>query len=141
MSRPESIDDLDDESFGRIGTAYAFDDGSIVDLDEDAERRASQDPGRPLVGLHAKVFAFEQGRRASVFLGSANATGAAFSSNVELLLELVGDADKIGIESLCGGTEDEPGLRSLFPQTFSDPRTSQRTRMLSRLAWTGSGAP
>lgn len=70
--------------------AYAFDDGSSADLDSAEERLSPRDPGRPLVGLHAKVFAFEVGQQARLFLGSANATGAAFKSNVEILVELVG---------------------------------------------------
>ena len=101
--------------FGRIGTAYAFDDGSIVDLDEDAERRASQDPGRPLVRAACEGVRVRAGRAARrCSLAQPTPLERPSSSNVELLLELVGDADKIGIESLCGGTEDEPGLRSLF---------------------------
>lgn len=121
VSRPESLDALHCDSLERIGTPFSFDDGSGVELGEDLERRARQDPGRPLVGLHAKVFAFEEGRRASVFLGSANATGAAFSSNVEVLVELVGHVDRIGIDRLCGGeTADEPGLRALFASYSRD---------------------
>ena len=78
------------------------------------ERLSERDPGQPLVGLHAKVFAFEKGSRARVFLGSANATGAAFTRNLEILVELIGSSGKLGIDALCGGTEDEPGLRALF---------------------------
>ena len=80
------------------------------------------DPGRPLVGLHAKVFAFEREGRAQLFVGSANATGPAFGSNLEILAELRGPVDQLGIDRLCEGTEDEPGLRALFdPYRRSDP--------------------
>lgn len=114
VSRPESLDLLTTSSLDQIGCAYAFDDGSSVDLDAAQERLTPKDPGRPIVGLHAKVFAFEVGDRARVFLGSANATGAAFTRNVEILVELIGSVETLGIDSLCDGTEDEPGLRSLF---------------------------
>lgn len=72
------------------------------------------DPGRPLVGLHAKVFAFEREGRAQLFVGSANATGPAFENNLEILAELQGPVDKLGIDRLCEGNGDEPGLRALF---------------------------
>jgi hypothetical protein len=113
VSRPESLDLLD-TAFEAIGTAYAFDDGSGVDLGSVEERLSPRDPGRPLVGLHAKVFAFEEGRRARLFLGSANATGAAFTSNVEILVELRAPVERLGIDRLSDDTPDERGLRSLF---------------------------
>ena len=52
---------------GQVDTLYAFDDGSVPDLMTDEDRLSPHDPGRPLVGLHAKVFAFEdEGRRRSM---------------------------------------------------------------------------
>lgn len=97
-----------------IGNVYAFNDGSATDFDADNDKLSPFDPGRPLVGLHAKVFAFEDRDRARLFLGSANATGPAFGSNIEILLELIGPIDVLGIDRLCDGSDDEPGLRSLF---------------------------
>ncbi len=114
VSRPESLDALGPTALDRIGTAYSFDDGSSVDLDAATERLSPYDPGRPLIGLHAKVFAFEHDRRATLFLGSANATAAAFTRNVELLLELRGPVKTLGIDRLCNGNAEEPTLRSLF---------------------------
>ena len=113
VSRPESLDLLD-TTLEPIGAVYAFDDGSAVDHGSAEERLSPRDPGRPLIGLHAKVFAFEQGRRARLFLGSANATGAAFTRNVEILVELEGAIERLGIDRLCDDTPDERGLRSLF---------------------------
>ena len=66
------------------------------------------------IALHAKVFAYESEGRARLFLGSANATGAAFHNNVEILVELAGSTAVLGIDRLCDGTDDEPGLRVLF---------------------------
>lgn len=120
VSRPESLDLLGARSLRQMGALYAFDDGSAPELEEGKDRLSSGDPGRPLVGLHAKVFAFEDAGRASVFLGSANATGAAFDSNIEVLLEFVGSVTALGIDRLTDGTEEEPGLRSLFT-TYTGP--------------------
>ena len=122
VSRPEALDLLRSGTLDKVASVYAFDDGSTPDVDVEQESSSTEDPGRPLVGLHAKVFAFEEGERARLFLGSANATDAAFSSNVEILVELAGPASVLGIDRLCDGTEDEPGLRVLFnPYYGPDP--------------------
>ena len=114
VSRPESLDLLGPDVLDQVDALYAFDDGSVPDLMADEDRLSPHDPGRPLVGLHAKVFAYESEGRARLFLGSANATGAAFHNNVEILVELAGSTAVLGIDRLCDGTEDEPGLRVLF---------------------------
>lgn len=146
VSRPESLDLLGASTLSDVGTAYAFDDGSAVDLDPLEERLTPRDPGRPLIGLHAKVFAFEEGGRARLFLGSANATGAAFTSNVEVLIELAGSVANLGIDRLCEGTGEEPGLRSLFttyarvePATpvKPDPALDGARRAIARLSIEG----
>ena len=114
VSRPEWLDHLEPDSLSKVTRAQGFDDGSALDLDAEDDRLSSFDPGQPLVGLHAKVFAFEDDGRARLFLGSANATGAAFNGNVEILVELAGPAEVLGIDRLCEGTDDERGLRDFF---------------------------
>ena len=84
----------------RIETMWVFDDGSASDPGIELDDRSPGDPARPLVGLHAKVLAFETERHAHLFLGSANATGQAFRNNVEILLELIGPHDRLGIDAL-----------------------------------------
>ncbi len=126
VSRPESLDLLRPDTLENVVETYAFDDGSAPDLAADEERLSPLDPGRPLVGLHAKVFAFENEGRAHIFLGSANATGAAFDNNVEILVELIGSAAVLGIDRLCDGTDDEPGIRALFTD-YHRAETSDET--------------
>lgn len=113
VSTPEWLDRLDEATLKTVGAVHVFDDGSLTDVEAEGSR-SPHDPGRPLAGLHAKVFAFESGSRARLFLGSANATGAAFGGNVEILLELVGALDVLGIDQFCQGNGDERGLRDLF---------------------------
>ena len=146
VSRPESLDLLGPGAFAKVAEAYAFDDGSAPDLDAEQDRSSPDDPGRPLVGLHAKVFVFENEGRARLFLGSANATGAAFNNNVELLVELAGPATVLGIDRLCDGTGDEPGLRVLFnpyggsstgDNADGDPSLDQARRVIARLPFEG----
>ena len=114
VSSPEWLDRLEPNSLAKVEEAHAFDDGSAPDLAGDESRQSLFDPGRRLVGLHAKVFAFEEHGRARLFLGSANATGSAFGRNIEILAELTGSIEALGIDRLCGGTEDERGLRDYF---------------------------
>jgi hypothetical protein len=113
VSRAEHLDALTPELAEGVGALYSFDDGSTSELDSRADL-APSDPAQPLRGLHAKIFAFEGGERARVFCGSANATGAAFEVNVEVLVELVGPLRTLGIDALCDGAGDEMGLRALF---------------------------
>ena len=149
VSTPEWLDNLEPESLARVETVQCFDDGSAPDFAADESRRSPHDPGRPLVGLHAKVFAFEDKRTARLFLGSANATGAAFSSNVEILLELVGAREVLGIDRLCDGTGDEQGLRDFFwtyyrtepppePNGNGQGALDRARRAISRLQFDGS---
>lgn len=115
VSRPESLDELDPIALAAIGSAFVFDDGSTPDVEDDAWEL--DDPARPLRGMHAKVFAFESGATATVFVGSANASDRAFGRNVEVLAELRGSSDVLGLDALCGrGSEDadEIGLDRLF---------------------------
>jgi len=114
VSTQDWLDGLKPASLERVEGVHVFDDGSAPDTAGDEAGSTAHDPGRPLAGLHAKIFAFETDGRAHLFLGSANATGAAFSGNVEILLELVGTTEALGIDRLCGGTEEERGLRDLF---------------------------
>ena len=114
VSSPEWLDRLDLHSLANVNQIHGFDDGIPPDFAGDESRRSLFDPGRPLVGLHAKIFAFEDQGRVRLFLGSANATGPAFNNNVEILAELTGSIDVLGIDQLCGGTEDERGLRDYF---------------------------
>ena len=61
--------------------------------------------------LHAKVFAVERAKRAHLFVGSANATDAGLSQNVEFLCELVGPKRTLGVDALVG---DDAPLRGML---------------------------
>ena len=146
VSRTESLDLLRSATLEKVASVYSFDDGSTPDVAAEQERLSTEDPGRPLVGLHAKIFAFEDGGRARVFLGSANATAAAFTSNVEILVELAGPSAVLGINQLLDGTEDEPGIRVLFnlyrgtdagDSSSRDPSLDQARRAIARLPFEG----
>ena len=131
VSRQEALDGLQEDTLGSIRKKYVFDDGSPFEyakppggrtLEDNGKnpggaatpRPSPADPGRPLVGVHAKVFAFEGGDRTRLFVGSANATGPAFEGNVEILAELRGSVSDLGIDRLLGGDGEDLGLFCLF---------------------------
>ncbi len=124
VSRQGELDKLAKSTLDPIKKVWVLDstldDLSVSDTgdapdDQARPQYSPSDPGRPLVGLHAKVFAFEHDGSARLFVGSANATGPAFnSSNVEILAELRGPLAELGIGRLTEGNGDEPGLRDLF---------------------------
>lgn len=68
-------------------------------LDEAAETEEGEAPEQwDTIGLHAKVYVVEKGWWTRLYLGSANATGAALlqRSNTEILVELVGRTSRVG---------------------------------------------
>jgi hypothetical protein len=71
-----------------------------------------------LTGLHAKLYVIEKGHSARLLIGSANATDAAFGGNVELLVELAGSRNKLGIDTLVGA--DAP-LRTILEPYHRQP--------------------
>lgn len=105
------------EEYARLdGAAPPF--ASVLQLDEglepepDLESEASQQP--TLSGLHAKLFVADQGWKATVWTGSANATGAAFGANVEFLLELHGSKKACGVDAVLGDETARGAFRSML---------------------------
>ena len=121
ISRPEAFEDVV-RGPGRDalpGTCYVLSPGAGLDsrdaeeeVEEQADGESPDDDRMELVGLHAKLFLFENGREARLFAGSANATSAAFERNVEVLVELIGKTKNCGIDALLG-TGDDPRLETL----------------------------
>lgn len=116
LSRREQLDRLDISTLKRI-QALILDDAAN---DDDAlEEAQSQDTSpsapnlEPFVGLHAKAYVLDRRSGSHLFVGSANATEAAFGGNVEMLIEFEGPRTKIGVEALLG--ENSP-LRALTVQ-------------------------
>ena len=62
------------------------------------------------MGLHAKAYVLDRRTGSHLFVGSANATEAAFGGNVEMLVEFEGPQPKLGVAALLG---EESRLRAL----------------------------
>lgn len=95
ISRSESLDTLKLENLGTFNCVYTLADGASQEpLEENSEQQSQPE----LSGLHAKIFIMESGWKASIFTGSANATLAAFTKNVEFMIELVGKKSRFGVD-------------------------------------------
>lgn len=95
LSRVEELEKLDPETVSRLD-ARVLDDLAVVQAVDGSQLAGS---------LHAKMYIVEQRRnwsRSHVFIGSANATGAAFGSNTEIMVELRGHKSQLGIDCFLG---------------------------------------
>lgn len=117
LARREQLDRLDAKTLGRIETLI-LDDAANDDEELDVSPLNASDGARdlaapqlePLVGLHAKAYVLDRRSGSHLFVGSPNATDAAFGGNVEMLVEFEGPQPKLGVNALLG---EESELRSL----------------------------
>ena len=135
VSRPDQLDACAAVARNGFDENYALDpDASPVidatpftEASTDGDRPAgrvvtAEDPGVPFEGLHAKVFVFDHDSTATVLTGSANATTAAFGTNVEFICELTGPRRALGVDALMAEpTKEVQTLRSfLVPHQFAE---------------------
>jgi hypothetical protein len=122
VSRPQALAPLPSstwKAFKRVATL--IDAADTEENNESLEQRTEQ-----LTGLHAKILVFDQGREATVWTGSANATAAAFEKtkagtqkNVEFLVGLTGPKAACGVEAVLGPRDRATTLSETlvdFPQ-------------------------
>lgn len=117
VSRPESLDELRADTVDSFETYLlhpaAEEPTQQADANEEAvtpNEPASDKHDQPtddehdvfeeLTGLHAKLFVADRGRKTHLWTGSANATDAAFSHNIEFLVELQGPRRLFGVNKL-----------------------------------------
>lgn len=101
---------------------------SRAELQPEAGDDALAEP--PLSGLHAKLYVFDEGWTSRVWTGSANATQAAFSGNVEFLVELRGRRSICGVDATLGKVGDH-GVIGLLEE-FAVPQEAQPGDALQR---------
>lgn len=146
ISRPESIAGV----FNRSGCGvlpekcFVLSPGAGLDAREsetgdpevDVEGPSFGEDRIELTGLHAKLYLFDKGWKSHLFVGSANATGAAFHQNVEVLIELIGRRKDCGIDAMLG-SDDDPRHDSLLAllQEFSLPVKNGNVPESPELEW------
>ena len=94
ISRPESLAPLQPDALGQFDQMFQLSPGANPE-DDDTDANSEFSELAPLVGLHAKLYVADAGKNTRIWTGSANATQAAFFSNVEFLVELVGPKAKL----------------------------------------------
>ncbi|RLP88626.1 hypothetical protein EAD89_16440 [Micromonospora sp. BL4] len=97
MSRPEAL-----SAAGQAASTYeCFTlNSAVLDDAPDVPRASRDDPRRVQDGLHAKLYVTDDATGTSWWTGSANATGAAFERNVEVLLQLDTTAERHSVRAL-----------------------------------------
>ncbi|SDC03289.1 hypothetical protein GA0111570_11511 [Raineyella antarctica] len=121
VSRPEALDALGSDLLSGLrrpdgDAVFVLDplaNADITAAESDTEQRpsdrASEQGGdrtstpqtSELFGLHAKITVAERNRgETHVFIGSANATSAAYGGNVEFVVELIGRAKDLGVATM-----------------------------------------
>lgn len=115
VARPDELARLTAAQLAGFQQIYTLD--PIATSTSEAEDNEGASAGTLLAGLHAKCYVVEDGDAARVWTGSANATEAAFTRNVEFLVELTGKKAACGINALLGGNE---GLQELL-QPYQPP--------------------
>lgn len=147
VSRPEALDELESATIKGFGQTFVLrqEAESEDELPAEEEGQPAGDPSRTgkhlseddedrtLTGLHAKLFVADDGWDARIWTGSANATNAAFSRNVEFLVELEGKKSVCGIEKVLSQPGDTTGFADLLQkyepsseQPISDPEGKKR---------------
>ncbi|MBI3969915.1 MAG: phospholipase D family protein [Chloroflexi bacterium] len=140
ISRTEALDELSGTVHGLFAQQFVLSDAAS---EEPQEAPAPLAPGTtatapedvapvdaspeslldaPLEGLHAKLFVVEEGWDARLWTGSANATSAAFSENVEFLVELRGRRTQFGVDALLAQPQGRTSFADLL-QTYNPPDT------------------
>ncbi len=107
ISRANELDACDPETVDAFDDVLVLQDEAIPDDETSSSLR----------GLHAKLYVADQGWKATVWSGSANATPSAFARNVEFLVEMRGPKSQVGIDAtLRRGSGGNPGLRDLLTE-------------------------
>jgi hypothetical protein len=106
VARGEDLDRLPPATIKTITPRILSPLAGLAEPDTDADTSSLPGETNLLGGLHAKFYVVERGRRSHFFIGSANATEAAFGGNVEFLVELVGGRAKLGVDAFLG--DDAP---------------------------------
>lgn len=157
ISRPESMDGIGADALTQFSETFVLDSDALPEDDTDGPGdNAGEDETPPspevsllahgvgrevepigagLVGLHAKAYIVERGRRTHLVTGSTNATGPGLNGGIEFLVELVAKRSKLSIDSVLGvaaedGKDREATLRDMLaPYRPTDPEPIESSEL------------
>ena len=127
VSRASALDGVGLDAVAGFAQTYVLDTGQPPPVRLTSDGAAEPDvgldefdiepprPGAELSGLHAKVMLIEGGEYTTLWLGSANATDAAFGGNSEFAIELAFQPTDLSVDGLLDDG-DTASLRSLLTE-------------------------
>lgn len=127
-SRGDQLDLLNEKTVADTRTSFqAFDelgvpesaDSGLSDTDEFGTQKLADD----LTGLHAKAYFCDYDHFTYALLGSANATEAGFTKNVEFLLEMRGAKKRLGVQRIRESLKGVPF--AVYDGTGGHPRSKE----------------
>lgn len=127
-SRGDQLDLLNQKTVADTRTTFnAFDelgipesaDSGLSATDESGIQRVADD----LTGLHAKAYFCDYDHFTYALLGSANATEAGFTKNVEFLMEMRGAKKRLGVQRIRESLKDVPF--AVYDGTGGQARTEE----------------
>ena len=110
VSRLEELAKLPKDAFAPFERIYVLNERTT--LTDEADEAAL--PDSILTGLHAKLYLIDKGWDSTLYIGSPNATGPAFSRNVEFLVGLTGKRSQVGVDQLLQSEEGEASFLDLL---------------------------
>jgi hypothetical protein len=112
---PESIESFESVYFlHQSAEPEDVPEAGTTEDDQDENGPVESGEGEILRGLHAKLYLADAGEEARIWTGSANATHAAFSGNVEFLVQLSGERSVCGIDRILETPQDSTGFMNLL---------------------------
>lgn len=121
VSRPAALDAVGRLALRRYAETLTLSPIALTESSEADETTTAptdeaiaERPDVDLRGLHAKLYVADAPYRGHIWTGSANATSAAFESNVEFLVELEGRKAVCGVDAILGAPNAGVGLRKLL---------------------------
>jgi hypothetical protein len=118
VSRMEELAKLPQEVLAPFERVYV-----LADAAQNSDESTAQETAdTTLTGLHAKLYLVDGGKGSTLYVGSANATSAAFGKNVELLVALTGKKSRVGIDTVLEPKEGETSLLHMLAP-FVPPET------------------
>lgn len=135
ISSPESLEGISRETLQLYKQVFTFNRDAEG---EEPEEEQAENQGEPLLsGLHAKLFVMNDGWKANIWTGSANATDAAFNTNVEFLVRLRGRYVDMGIEKLLAQEDKKTNFSDLLqvyrPEEQPPPPDTVQEELENRL--------
>ncbi len=132
LSRAKTLDALPPAALDRKLTTYVLDEAATGDDGDEVSNQADR-----LSGLHAKAVIVDRMDGSHVFLGSANATDAAWRRNVEVMVEFTGPDSKYGVNATLealGDLKEEYNTEGGAVETEEEKAERRLEAMVRKLA-------